>query len=317
MAWWDLVGRHEPDARPYFITFYDGDRLCGLAPLAVWRADGEFVLRFSSDPWADYHDILVDRARFSPEAVYGELWEHLERGLEDGRWTQVELRELPAWSTLGNFLGSALEVAPACRLEPGCVCLRASVANAEDLERAASKREYEIKQRRLERRGRVGCKHHVHPLHIAERMPEFMAMHLRQWMARPDRGLTFDRADMVRFYEGCIPLLGSAGLLLLSELLLDERPIGYYFGFLHRRTFWGYRTTFDTGLKQLSPGGVMHRQMFRFLREQGYDTFDFMRVDQPYKRRYASALCQNRHFLWQKAGPSREENPPTPEACVP
>ena len=316
LAWWELVGLNEPDARPHLVTFDDGDRLCGLAPLAVWQSGGEPVLRFSSDPWADYHDVLVDRERTSPEAVYDCLLEHLRRGLADGRWARVELRELPAWSALGNFLAKVVEAVAASRLQPGSVCLRAGLADAEGFKRAVSKKEYAVKQRRLERLGQLECRHHAHPQHVAERMPEFMAMHLRQWMDRPDGGLTFDRADMVRFYQGCVPLLGAAGLLL-SELLLDERPIGYYFGFLHRRTFWGYRTTFDTGLKQLSPGGVMHRMMFRFLREHGCDTFDFMRVDQPYKRRYASVLCQNRDLLWQAAEMDHEEHPAAPEASFP
>jgi len=316
LAWWELVGRQEPDTRPHLVTFQDGDRLCGLAPLAVWRSGDGPVLRFSSDPWADYHDVLVDRERTSPAAVYDGLQEYLGRGLADGRWARVELRELPAWSALGSFLATVVEAVPSSRLQPGSICLHAGLADAEGFERAVSKREYAVKQRRLERLGRLECRHHAHPRHIAERIPEFMAMHLRQWMGRPDRGLSFDRADMVRFYEGCVPLLGAAGLLLLSELLLDDWPIGYYFGFLHRRTFWGYRTTFDLGLKQHSPGGVMHRLMFRFLREQGYDTFDFMRVDQSYKRRYASGLCQNRDFVWEAAVAGDTGHPATAEARI-
>ncbi len=306
LAWWELVGRHEPDAKPHFVMFYKSGRLCALAPLAIWQVEDGPVVRFSSDPWADYHDLLVDRAQVSPQAVYTALQEHLREGLAASRWTRVELLELPVWSPLTAFLTALPATAPTARMDPGTVCPRLDLADPASYQRATAKREYEVKQRRLERRGRLECRHHTHQGHIAERMPEFMAMHLRQWLGRPDCGLTFDRPDMIRFYEGCVPLLGAAGLLLLSELLLDGRPIAYYFGFLHRRTFWGYRTTYDTSLRKHSPGGVLHHLMFRHLWEQGYETFDFMRTDHPYKRRYASRICQNQKLIWQRAEPRQE-----------
>jgi CelD/BcsL family acetyltransferase involved in cellulose biosynthesis len=293
-AWWELVGRYE-NVLPYIVAFFANRGLCGIAPFAVRDECGERVLEFSSSPWADYHDILVDRSGVAPDLVYREVAEIIGRGLQERRWSRVALRDLSPNSAFAVFVeskfGSLLSVVP------GVVCPRADLATVENSEHFASKSEYAIKQRRLERLGRLECLHHTNPQQIARRMPTFMAMHLQQWISRPDCGLTFDRPEMVRFYTGCVSVLGAAGNLMLAELLLDGRPIGYYFGFLHRRTFWGYRTTFDTGLRKYSPGGVMHRLLFRFLHGSGYDTFDFMRADNAYKRRYSTEVPRNRDVI--------------------
>ncbi len=296
LAWWEHVGRYDHRVRPHMLAFLDHGVIRALAPLAIESRGEEHLLRFSSDPWADYQELLVDCSRIDPDAVHRALGAYLKDGLAEGRWDRVELRELPADSRLAAFLDGG-----ACGADGGLLassmCPRLDLEDAKVFERALSLHEYSVKQRRLQRLGRLECRHHVHPGRIAERMPEFIAMHLRQWMNRPDRGLTFDQADMIRFYECCIPLLGGAGQLMLTELLLDTRPIAYYLGFIHRRIFWGYRTTFDTALRKHSPGHVMHRFMFRFLRQQGYQVFDFMRLDQPYKRRYASRIVQNWDFV--------------------
>ena len=295
LAWWELVGRYE-NVRPYIVSFFAGPRLCGIAPLAIREEDGQRVLEFSSSPWADYHDVLVDRSDGAADLVHRGLVEMIEHGLQERRWSSVALRDLSPTSAFAAFVegeaGSLLSVVP------GVVCPRADLAAVDNSGSLGPQSEYAIKQRRLERLGRLECLLHTTPQEIRRCIPDFMAMHLRQWRPRADCGLTFDRPEMVRFYTGCVPIIGATGGLVLAELRLDARPIGYYFGFLYRRTFWGYRTTFDTGLRKYSPGGVMHRLLFRRLRANGYDTFDFMRVGNAYKRRYATEIPLNRDIVY-------------------
>jgi CelD/BcsL family acetyltransferase involved in cellulose biosynthesis len=132
---------------------------------------------------------------------------------------------------------------------------------------------------------------------IGTRMPAFIAMHLRQWMPRPDRGLTFDTEEFLRFYPGAVVHLADAGLLALAELTLAGKPLAFHLGFIFRETFWCYRTTFDVAARRHSPGHLLHQDMIRSLAEAGYRTLDFMRGDFAFKQEYADHVVCNRRIV--------------------
>jgi CelD/BcsL family acetyltransferase involved in cellulose biosynthesis len=290
-AWWSLVGDYDSTVRPHIVVVSDANGICAIAPFMVRDEERGPVLRFATDPWTDYHDILVDPAAADGDAALAALGDHVLAGL-GVTWTAVVLEEIPPWSefALPDSRGTRTgESSTAYRL------LLRDTATAEAVRRG--RYEHAVKRRRLGRLGEVRFALHAEPGSISARMPAFMAMHLRQWMGRPEPAITFDDPSLVRCYFGMVERLGHAGLLTLAELSLDGRPLAFHLGFSYRGTFWAYRAAFDLDMRRYSPGHLLNQSLVETLAAAGFHTVDFMRGDHAYKREYTNQCVVNRCIL--------------------
>jgi CelD/BcsL family acetyltransferase involved in cellulose biosynthesis len=300
LAWWELVGRRDPTLTLHTLVFERDGAPCAVAPLMLREEGGGRALNFVSDPYADYLDMLIDPA-VEPSLIHQEFFAHLRRGLKE-HWDVVQLREVPKTSSTLAYLQEDGGGERSVTLRPSSVCPRLELNDEAATARALGIKEYAVKQRRLGQIAPLACHHFAAPADIEARLPAYMAMHLRQWSPKLGRGISFDDATIERFYREAIRFLAPHGLLLLTELTLGGRPLAYYYGFIHRQTFWGYRPTYDVSMAKYSPGAVMHRLMFIDLKERGFRTFDFMRGDYAYKYRYANVLTRNTDLLMWPGG---------------
>jgi len=302
-AWWRLVGVHDRRLSPHVVTLLTGGRVAAIAPLMISTRPDRPTLQFSTHPDADYQDILVDPGAIEPAAAWEAVAGHAQEGL--GRdWEVADLDELPPWSVVAD--GAAPW--PSAARHASSSCARLDLGDGEAVAGVMGRGEFRVKRRRLERIGRLEAGHWSSPDAVAERMPVFMAMHLRQWEGRPERRVTFEQAEVIRFYTEGMRQLAAAGQVLLSELLLDGQSLAFYLGFLGRGTFWGYRTTYDLDFRRYSPGHLLHRFLIEWLLEQGFSTFDLMRGDYAYKGDYATHHLTNSRVVFTGA----EAPAPTP-----
>lgn len=293
LAWWRVVaedsGRH---ALAIVQVRDDTGELLGLAPLMVETNNGRRTLCFLSHPYADYHDVLYPRAR--RDAVLTTLWRAVVRECDD--WDTLALTEIPTGSPTAAWLGRE-----AAESEQG-MSIAASVCPAIDLtddaavRRATDKYEYRSKARKLAATGPLTCTHLWDPHTVRYLFPEFRDMHLTQWEGREDVVGGFDDEAVTDFFVAIIDALASRGELVLTRLSVGERALAYYLGMLDRRHYRAYRTAFDVSLASYSPGGVLLRQMVLDFRAARYQSFDFMRGNYTYKRRFASTESRNMTF---------------------
>jgi CelD/BcsL family acetyltransferase involved in cellulose biosynthesis len=178
------------------------------------------------------------------------------------------------------------------RVSDGSECFR---HNFQDGSEALSKN-LRRKVRILSAAGEVRLQVHSLEDDLIQALPQFMSMHVRQWFGRPDCGLTFTRPDMLFFYRECIRALSGAGLLGLIELTVGGRPAAFDFGFLHDRTFWSWRPSYELALAQGSPGALLQALAFNQLSESGFLAYDFMRGAYPYKELIADQRFRNAVF---------------------
>ena len=129
-----------------------------------------------------------------------------------------------------------------------------------------------------------------------KRFPAFVEMHYEQWKDRFDAVAPFDGEVINATFDYIIRHLAPHGLILLTELLLDDRPIAMYYGFNYGRRYGAYRTTFDSTFRHLSPGHLMLRQMMVDFSRAGIIELDLMRGDYPYKREYINCSRYNKRF---------------------
>ncbi len=294
-SWWSLVGQRDQRLRLHLIVARCEGRIAAIAPFMLRTEGQERVLVFATDPWADYLDVLADHDIVETTELHQALGEHLMAGM-GGLWSGVVLDEIPAWSQL------ALPEATGAVTEDASPCPRLILDDPAAVKALqAGHGEHAEKRRRLERLGRLRFFLHTDPDVIADAMPAFIAMHIRQWVGRPDRGITFDDPELIRCYSGMVERLGNAGLLALAELDLDGQALAMHLGFIYRQTFWGYRTTYDVAAKRHSAGHLLHQALVGELWEAGFGVLDFMRGDYGYKRAYASCTPVNRRIIVGKA----------------
>ncbi len=244
------------------------------------------VLRPLSWPWADYHDACDMTPGGHPDAprVLAEAIDYLQ-GTERARLDLPDLVD-------GGLLHRAA-VQLGARLRSSSTVVSVDLGDAEHVRSIASRKEIARKARRLARLGRLSLVHLRDPADLAARLPAFFAMHAAQWKDRADVVAPFDGGVVDQTFAA-VAAQPDAGVLL-TELRLDSSPLAMYFGFLHRRRYWGYRTAYDRRYWRLSPGHQLVVQMITDFARSPVDTFDLMRGGYAYKLEYASSVSANVH----------------------
>ena len=295
LAWWECVGTFEASLRLHIILVLKINTVCAIAPMMIEISETNKVLLFLSDPYADYGDTLVDKSVIEPGTAHATILSYVKQGLGT-LWDEVKFREVCSRSGLIDYFHSSAKNDFKVKLENGSRCPQLQLQDEEAFVLAADKKEYATKQRRLGRKGKLECKHFTSIEEISKCMPLFIEMHMKEWSHRENKKYTFDDPTIKRFFSESISYLASGGLLILTELSLDENLLAYYYGFIFKRIYWGYRLSFNTEYYRFSPGHVMHRMMFYHLREKGLQGFDFMRGYEPYKYRYANTEFINQNI---------------------
>ena len=309
-ASWDRQVAANPTATPFqtagwcraWIREAAGTEGASPVLLRVGQADGTRVsaglqlhhdvggpgLRPLTWPWADYHEAVGDAAE-CPDAA-----STLAEGI--GRFLRQESARLDFPDLVPGGLLHEACVRLGAAITPSTPTAALDLRDAERVAEVLATGEIRMKGRRLARCGRVSTVHLADPGDVRGRLPTFFAMHAAQWRDRPDAVAPFDGGAVDRTYSAAVEDLD--GLVVLSELRLDDETLAMYYGFLSRRRYWAYRTTFAQAWRRLSPGHqLVHAMITDFVR-QDVETFDLMRGDYAYKHRLANRLSRNVRATW-------------------
>jgi CelD/BcsL family acetyltransferase involved in cellulose biosynthesis len=282
-AWIRAVAEPEA-AEPLILRVPDKGRLRAGIALQIGRVDGQPAITPLSWPWADYHDAVGDPADKQSLAALACALDDCA----DSHRCPVILDEIVPGGLVAEALGR-LGISPGSAAKTESIVLTDEPHIAEIL----ASREHNVKWRRLNRLGPIRCLHHETAADILHRLPLFIEMHKKQWAARADAVAPFDGGVVDAAFESMVRHLAPQRMLLLTELLLDARPIAMYFGFVYGRRYLAYRTAFDASLRRLSPGHAMLRQMIQDFRARGFEEIDLMRGAYAYKGLYANRHSRN------------------------
>ena len=111
----------------------------------------------------------------------------------------------------------------------------------------------------------------------------------------------------------------SSGLVHVSALTLDGRPLAAHWGCVHARTFHWLVPAYDAAWSRVSPGRLLLDHLVERAFEARLRAFDFTIGDEPYKATYADrheTLCRTLHArtplgLAYAFRSRREGRPPT------
>jgi CelD/BcsL family acetyltransferase involved in cellulose biosynthesis len=262
----------------------------------------EFVERV-----ADYNDLVVgDGSVGQIEAVV----EFLARASE--HWDLIDLRDLrEAGSTIVQ-LESALAGAKLpyrsgpeekrCPYMPIDACWAEMVGK----QSPSARHVFRKQQRRLNRLSTQGIRVRViedpgREPGLLERMVALEAQkRVQGQLSLPFLGKYQD------VFQSLFDTLGPRGWFSVALIEMGQRLLAYRICFRCGQEIWDYSTAYDHNFARLSPGTMLVPAMVDYGFAHGFQKFDFLRGEEPYKMRWARDFRQRHRLqIWNRRWISR------------
>jgi CelD/BcsL family acetyltransferase involved in cellulose biosynthesis len=282
-TWW----RHYGGLRsPHVVAFHEGDDLVGLMPLmrsvGPWR-----TLRPMGVGPSDY---LQPLARAGYESKVADL---LAAHLRECKGVDLlDLQQVRESQPLADGLRSATVIEQAT-----CLLLDLPETYDQYLAMLGKSLRYDVRKldKSLFKEGRATFQHYG-PEDVQEGFDVFLDQHRARWKKRGLPGAFLGKS--VRFHRDWIRQAAHEGWLWLSTLRVDGKPIGSIYAMTLADTTYYYQAGFDPEQGAVSPGTLLVANTIRRSIDEGKRHFDFMRGDEPYKRRWKPQhVLRNLRFL--------------------
>jgi len=294
-AWWRQYAKRR---KPYILALYEGHDMVGLMPMMVsrgaWRA-----LRAMASGASDYLHPLA-RAGYEDAVAYS-LAQHL-REMDD-----VDLVDLHQIRETQPFVGSFSEeryalveseseprfaekseskLSHSKRIQATCLVLDLPKTFDEYLSTLSKSLRFDV--RKLDKDLFTTGKARIHQATedtLQQGLDIFFETHRKRWRKRGLPG-AFVGSRSERFHREWAQSALRNGWLWLSVLTVEDKPIGTLYAMRLANTTYYYQAGFDPEAASISPGTLLVGHTIRRAISEGVKTFDFLRGDEPYKRRW-------------------------------
>ncbi len=270
-AW---LNHYRRNRKPLLLTIREGEDLIGLYPLVrssgVWR-----TLRPAGVGPSDYLHPITRRGleERTEQAMFGWLSSVKKIDLVDLH----QIRETHPL-TQQNWPREPVQQAS---------CLLLDLPQTFDAYLATLSKSLRYDVRRLDKTlfkaGRCSVDQ-VKEEEIGEGLNILFDQHKRRWKKRGLPGAFIGRAQS--FHHAWAQEAIRNGWLWLSILRLDGNPIGAIYAMRLGATCYYYQAGFDPDHGSISPGTLLVAATIRRAIEEGVSHFDFLRGDEPYKKRW-------------------------------
>lgn len=273
-AWLLCWALHYAPDRTGAIAATAGGRWLAALPYFIWNG----VVWLAGTGVSDYGDALVGpRATGLSDA----LLEALAGVAHENDCRRIDLRQLRPDSPL---LSAATPAVWRSEIMPGEPCMALPLHGAEGLGEVSRRwrRNIAYAQRRLGRAG-AWTLQRVPADDAAQAAEVLRRLHERRWNARNEPSGLFADPLLREFLRDVIPRLGSASLLRMYTLELDQRPIATTFAMRAPGATYFYATGFDPAWSRCSPGLLSIAAAIRGAADEGDRTLHFLRGREGYK----------------------------------
>ncbi|MHB8903447.1 MAG: GNAT family N-acetyltransferase [Thermoguttaceae bacterium] len=313
-TWW----RHYGDLGDlYVLGVFDGNRLVGIAP---WYRTGTPLhgrtLRLLGDAevCTEYAAILHEPGR--EHAVARSIADWLLRTGQTDGWDTIELTTTASDGSLPSTLADRMRQC-GCRLHArtGGGCWRAPFPPTWEAYMQSLSKDRRKKIRRIQRRYLDGGKAVLHTARNSEQLDVartiLVDLHQRRRQMLGQSGC-FASRRYSDFQADVLPQLLAESRLGLHWVELEGRPIAVEYHLLGNRMVYCYQGGIAPEAAAVSPGQIAMLLTFRQAIESGYEGFDFLRGNEPYKQQWRARfhpsvelrivagrpLTQLRHGIW-------------------
>jgi len=293
--------------RPNVLVVKDGDTVIGIAPI-VHRKISRFgfslrVLKFVGDH-CDYSDLLltepVQRRRVAQAIV-----QHLSKMTH--QWDLVSLRDLRDEDEIARMQGALATTKLHSRVRPepeGSPYMRLETGTAGILQKMSANGRRNFR-REIEAVKRAGMTVRIIEDPQAESgLVERMAAVEREKSV--SRGIPPFVSKYPAAFRSLINALGPRGWLYVALLEKQEHLVSFALVFRCGRAIWGYTMAYDPAFARFSPGKVLLSYLWDHSFSRGYEEFDFLAGDEPFKFRWsAGSHSKFRLLIWNRRLVSR------------
>jgi len=298
-TWWKHFGEGN---RPTIISVEDEGTVVAIAPLMLSRrrllgfANIEKI-EFIGGDCSDYHDFIHD-------ANKGECLDEIVDCLMESvdGWDWIELRDISEDSDIAHLfetqqyahlrgLRTKKRFTGLC---PYLTLSRPSSAMVEGLP-FNLRRNLKKALRRLSAGRLVDFSRYDEiDLSPTQAMRSFMDLHEMRWAARDSSGLFTRFGEEFRaFHMEVARHFAEKGWLGLYFLTVDGELASAMYGFEYHERFYAYLVGWNPDYYQYSIGNLMTMMLLEKLTDQGFNEFDFMKGNEPWKFQWTDTFRKN------------------------
>jgi CelD/BcsL family acetyltransferase involved in cellulose biosynthesis len=293
-TWWRHYGQ---GSELFTLLVRDHGQAIGIAPwyLQRSRARGRVVRMLGSgEVCSDYLTLLCaadDVPRVA--AAIADWLTQAARRRGDDRWDSIELDTVaatdPATATLVEELA---ERDASVHQASGLNCWRLELPGEWRAYQALLSKSHRKQVRRLEERGLDAGRAVLHTVNHPQQLPHarqiLIDLHQRRRRALGEPG-SFASARFTAFHEEAMQRMLAAGALRLHWLELDGTPAAAEYHLAGGGVIYGYQSGVDPARLEDEPGRLAAIATLRLAIEEGFQAFDFLRGDEPYKAHWRAA----------------------------
>lgn len=275
--------RHASYFCPHVFVLRQGEAVAGLCPLTYRRASrfgfGVRKLEFASI-FSDYNDLVLGGDPFGQTNA---VVDYLAQNSND--WDVLDLRDLRDTGGQIDLLKSALSRSGLPYLispeQDGCPFTPIDGDAASLMKRLSGRRRKHLRKQ-TELASIEGLKTRIvenpqdEPFLLKTLVDLEHEKHLhRSWAA-------FIGA-YPEVFQSLFDDLGPRGWLYVALLELKGQPIAFQLGFRCGSKLWDYTTAYDSSYSRFAPGTLLLPALLDYGFERGFDEYDFLRGEEPYK----------------------------------
>lgn len=284
-SWWSVFGGQN---RLFLAKAYSSGELVAIAPLMITGAEGDRVLRFTSDEKADYCDFLVrEHKELALERIIDALMQRR------GEWDSIQFRNIPEVSSTKSIVkkicaGKGLNLITRQIVCPSLVIQGHEEEASMMLKKETFRRRYNY----FAKRGSLEFRNIRDEKEALSYLDVFFDQHVRRRAATGEQSLFMDPRNR-DFYVCLTKSLLAREWLLFSVLEFNGRAIAFHFGFDYGSKVIWYKPSFDIEYSKHSPGKVLLRFLLQYSLDNGKKEFDFTLGDEEFKRRFTNRVRRN------------------------
>ena len=278
--WWDCFKNNSREL--YIISVYDDyGKIVGLSPMYIEKKVIIRQLKFIGSGFNDFGEVIIDinADKFN---VYKKILSHIKTFK---LWDICLLEQINNFSLDYLFLDS-LKITKKKLVD--CLIINFKSDNWEDFFEKIDKNHRKIikkKLRKLERNLNFEI-HTYHNEFIPDSLVnEIIKIHVKRSSFRNQKSKFNDDIGN-SFYKKIIKGSIKLGLAKLFTLTIGGNIVAYSYGFIHKKVFYNWNSSFDVDYYNYSLGNLMDAFVMKENLMKGVKSYNFMRGGYDYKKRW-------------------------------
>ncbi|MHA1767790.1 MAG: GNAT family N-acetyltransferase [Promethearchaeota archaeon] len=289
LIWWNNFRNKSREL--FIVAVEDGDSIVGIGPFMIEKNMFLKELKFIGSGLTDFHDVLA--AADQDEDILKSMLEFLSNSK---KYSIINLEQVSQDSKLFKVINQNSSFKKR-------EMVKCPIANFNSISWDEYRKKLSGKFRRNWNWGfnKLNISGDLKFLQLRnfnekrEYLEKIFDLHIKRWKYKK-KGSKFDQNIIRNFIS---ELILSMPEIEIYILLFNNEMISYWIGFSHDGVFYGWNTSFDTKYYKYSVGQILTGLLIKYLIENNYKKFNFMRGDEDYKRKWMTddEMLINYQFL--------------------